>query len=639
MYFGIENIGVEHLLDTIEVPEDLRKLNIEQLPQVCKELRNFIIDESSRNPGHFGASLGTVELTVALHYAFNTPYDRIVWDVGHQAYGHKILTGRKSVFPTNRKFGGISGFPNPAESEYDSFIAGHASISVSAATGMAIAAQSKGEDRQIVAVIGDGALTGGEAFEALNYAGGSKANLLVILNDNDMAIDANVGALHQYLIDVITSKTYNRLRDKTWNFSAKLSQFGPDMRVFFKKIGRGLKSLFFKESNLFESLGFRYFGPLDGHNVFQLTRTLQDIQHIQGPKILHIHTQKGKGFKPAEEEQTEWHAPRKFDKDTGVMVPLPDKDTIPPKYQDVFGETLLELAQKDTRVMGVTPAMATGCSMNILMKAMPGRAFDVGIAEQQAVTMSAGMAKEGLIPFCNIYSTFMQRAYDQVIHDVAIQNLHVIFCLDRAGIVGADGVTHHGLFDIPYMRAIPNIVLASPLHEKELRNMLFTAYSGDQPFVIRYPRGNGRFIQWKEEMQLLTVGKGEKIRGGKDVAILTIGPVGNTAVEAAERVAAQSGRSAAVYNMRWVKPLDSELLREIASQYSSIITIEDGLVAGGFGSAVMEELEQYDFNGTVTRLGIQDTFVPHGTQQELYALCGYDLDGIVKQIETNFSAL
>ena len=623
------------LLEQIEFPADLRKLSIEQLPQVCKELRDFIIDESSRNPGHFGASLGTVELTVALHYAFNTPEDRLIWDVGHQAYGHKILTGRKKNFDTNRKFGGLSGFPNPQESNYDSFVAGHASISISAATGMAIAAKAKGENRQIVAIIGDGALTGGEAFEALDYAGGSKANILVILNDNDMAIDANVGGLHQYLIDVITSPSYNRFRDKTWNFSTKLSQFGPDLRELFKKMGRGLKSLFFKESNLFESLGFRYFGPIDGHNVFQLTRTLQDIQNIPGPKILHIHTQKGKGFKPAEEEQTEWHAPRKFDKETGEMIPLPDKNTIPPKYQEVFGETLLELAQKDERVMGVTPAMATGCSMNILMKKMPDRAFDVGIAEQHAVTMSAGMAKEGLIPFCNIYSTFMQRAYDQVIHDVALQNLHVVFCLDRAGLVGADGVTHHGLFDITYMRAIPNMIVAAPMNEIELRNMMFTAYSTPQPFAIRYPRGNGEYLQWHSEMQMMEIGKAECLRSGEKVAVLTIGAVGNTAMKAVDKVYTETGKMAALYNFRWVKPIDSETIKTIAQSFETIITIEDGLIAGGFGSAVLEELESTHFAGTVVRMGVHDEFVPHGTQQELYKICGFDFDSIVQQIETS----
>ena len=628
---------MNNLLENIDNPEDLRKLSIDQLPQLCKELREFIIDEASHNPGHFGASLGTVELSVALHYAFNTPYDRIVWDVGHQAYGHKILTERRKKFSTNRKLNGISGFPNPHESEYDSFIAGHASISVSAAIGMAIAAKAKGENRQVIAIIGDGALTGGEAFEALDYAGGSKANVLVILNDNDMAIDANVGGLHQYLIDVITSQTYNRLRDKTWNFSKKVSQFGPDMRVLFKRIGHGLKSLFFKESNLFESLGFRYFGPVDGQNVFQLARTLQDIQKIQGPKLLHIYTQKGKGFKPAEEEQTDWHAPRKFDKLTGEMIPLPDKNTIPPKYQDVFGETLFELAQKDARVMGVTPAMATGCSMNILMKAMPNRAFDVGIAEQHAVTMSAGMAKEGLIPFCNIYSTFMQRAYDQVIHDVAIQNLHVVFCLDRAGLVGPDGVTHHGMFDIPYMRAIPNMAVVAPLNEIELRNLMFTAYSTPQPFAIRYPRGNGEFLDWCKPMELLPIGKGECILEGETVAVLTVGFVGNVARNAAEAVAQTTGKNAAVYNMRWVKPLDTELLRSVAEKFSTIITIEDGLLNGGFGSAILEALQDTSFKGSVVRMGIHDEFVAHGTQQELYKQCGYDFDGIVSQIKTCFN--
>ncbi|MCQ2958661.1 MAG: 1-deoxy-D-xylulose-5-phosphate synthase [Bacteroidales bacterium] len=628
---------MENLLNHIEFPSDLRQLKIEQLPQVCKELREFIIDESSRNPGHFGASLGTVELTVALHYAFNTPEDRIIWDVGHQAYGHKILTGRKNVFPTNRKFGGLSGFPNPQESEYDSFIAGHSSISISAAMGMALAAKSKGENRKIVAVIGDGALTGGEAFEALDYAGGSNADLLVILNDNDMAIDANVGGLHQYLVDVITSPFYNKFREKTWKASEKLSQFGPDFRDFFKKLGRGAKSLFFKESNLFESLGFRYFGPVDGHNVFQLTRTLQDIQNFSGPKILHICTQKGKGFKPAEEEQTEWHAPRKFDKETGEMIPLPDKDTIPPKYQEVFGETLLELAQKDERVMGITPAMATGCSMNILMKAMPERAFDVGIAEQHAVTMSAGMAKEGMIPFCNIYSTFMQRAYDQVIHDVAIQDLHVIFCLDRAGLVGADGVTHHGVFDIPFMRTIPNMIVCSPLNEVELRNMMFTAYSGKHPWVIRYPRGNGEYLKWRSELTLMKIGKAECLREGEKVAVLTIGSVGNTALKAIDKVCCETGKMAALYNMRWVKPIDKDIVKTVSEKFDTIITIEDGVLAGGFGSAVLEVLQETNFKGNVIRLGIKDEFVPHGTQQELYKLCGYDSENIENQIRISLN--
>ena len=626
------------MLENIDGPDDLRKLSIEQLPQVCKELRDFIIDEGSRNPGHFGASLGTVELTVALHYAFKTPYDRIVWDVGHQAYGHKILTERRKKFSTNRKLNGISGFPNPQESEYDSFIAGHASISVSAAIGMAIAAKAKGENRQVVAIIGDGALTGGEAFEALDYAGGSKANVLVILNDNDMAIDANVGGLHQYLIDVITSQTYNRLRDKTWNFSKKLSQFGPDMRIFFHRIGHGLKSLFFKESNLFESLGFRYFGPVDGHNVFQLTRTLQDIQKIQGPKLLHIHTQKGKGFKPAEEEQTDWHAPRKFDKETGEMIPLPDKNTIPPKYQEVFGETLLELAQKDERVMGVTPAMATGCSMNILMKNMPDRTFDVGIAEQHAVTMSAGMAKEGLIPFCNIYSTFMQRAYDQVVHDVALQKLNVVFCLDRGGLAGADGPTHHGAFDIAYMRCIPNMIVSAPMNEEELRNLMYTAQHDNLgPFCIRYPRGNGVLTEWRTPFKAIPVGTGRKLRGGEQVAILTFGHPGNFAVAACDELAKENIYPAH-YDLRFVKPLDQMLLHEVFANFKKIITVEDGCLQGGMGSAVAEFMIDNGYAAEIVRLGIPDQFIEHGEQSELYAECHFDMQSIMKTVRQLIAA-
>ena len=466
------SITLNSLLEHIYSPTDLRGLGIEQLGQVCKELRDFIIDESSKNPGHFGASLGTVELTVALHYALNTPYDRIVWDVGHQAYGHKILTGRREQFHTNRKFGGISGFPNPQESEYDAFIAGHSSTSISAALGMAIAAQQKGEtDRHIVAVIGDGSLTGGMAFEGLNHAGFSKANLLVILNDNNMAIDANVGALNQYLLDITTSKTYNKFKDEVWHMLKRLSNYGPNALAVAQKVENGIKSVLLKESNLFESLDFRYFGPVDGHDVFHLVRTIQDLRDIPGPKLLHIRTQKGKGFKPAEESQTLWHAPSKFDKNTGEFFVNEGGLETPPKYQDVFGETLVELAQSDARVVGITPAMGSGCSMNMLMETMPDRAFDVGIAEQHAVTLSTGMAKDGLIPFCNIYSSFMQRAYDQVIHDVALPQLPVIFCLDRAGIVGADGATHHGVFDLAFMRAIPNIVLASPLDERELQHL------------------------------------------------------------------------------------------------------------------------------------------------------------------------
>ncbi len=620
---------LSNLLEHIEFPHDIRKLGIEQLPQLCKELRDFIIDESSRNPGHFGASLGTVELTIALHYALNTPYDRIVWDVGHQAYGHKIVTGRKKLFHTNRKFGGISGFPNPQESEYDSFIAGHSSTSISAALGMAIAAQKNGDtQRQVVAVIGDGAMTGGMAFEALNHAGFTNANILVILNDNNMAIDANVGALNQYLMDITTSKAYNKLKDDVWNFLGKLSKFGPNTQALAQKIENGIKSIILKESNLFESLKFRYFGPIDGHDVFHLVRTIQDLKEIKGPKLLHIITQKGKGFKPAEEAQTQWHAPRKFDKDTGIMVDVPDTALAPPKYQDVFGETLLELAQNDSRIVGVTPAMGSGCSMNILMQAMPDRAFDVGIAEQHAVTLSAGMAIDGLIPFCNIYSSFMQRAYDQVIHDVALQRLPVIFCLDRGGLVGADGATHHGVFDIAFMRSIPGIIVSSPLNEVDLRNLMFTAYKSGKPFVIRYPRGNGVIQDWKQPMQVYEIGKSEKIREGNTIAILSFGPLGNVAKQAADTVSQTLGKEVAVYNMRFAKPLDVDCIKKVCKSYSVIITIEDGVIQGGFGSAVLEQCSLYEYTGKVIRLGIPDSFIPHGTQEELYAYCKLDAAGI-----------
>lgn len=631
---------LNNLLEHIEFPEDIRKLGIEQLPHLCKELRDFIIDESSRNPGHFGASLGTVELTIALHYALNTPYDRIVWDVGHQAYGHKIITGRKKQFHTNRKFGGISGFPNPHESKYDSFVAGHSSTSISAALGMAIAAEQTGEtDRQVVAVIGDGSMTGGMAFEALNHAGFANANILVILNDNNMAIDANVGALNQYLMDITTSKAYNKLKDDVWNFLGKLSKFGPNTQTLAQKIENGIKAIVLKESNLFESLKFRYFGPIDGHDVFHLVRTIQDLKEIKGPKLLHIKTQKGKGFKPAEESQTQWHAPRKFNKDTGEMVAMPDASLSPPKFQDVFGETLLELAELDSRIVGVTPAMGSGCSMNILMEALPHRAFDVGIAEQHAVTLSAGMAIDGLIPFCNIYSSFMQRAYDQVIHDVALQHLPVIFCLDRGGLVGADGATHHGVFDIAFMRAIPGIIVSSPIDEHDLRNLMFTAYKSGKPFVIRYPRGNGSLIDWKNPMQVYEIGRSEKVREGSDIAILSFGPLGNVAKQAADDVAIKTGKQATVYNMRFAKPLDIECIKKVCKSYKTIITIEDGVVLGGFGSAILEQCALYEFKGTVHRLGIPDDFVTHGTQEELYAQCKLDKISISQLIETEFEKL
>lgn len=621
------------LLDTIQFPADLRKLSIEQLPQLCKELREFIIDESSRNPGHVGASLGTVELTVALHYALNTPNDRIVWDVGHQAYAHKIITGRKEQFHSNRKFGGLSGFPNPAESEYDSFIAGHSSTSISAALGMAVAAQKQGNaDRHIVAVIGDGAMTGGMAFEALNHAGFAGTNMLVILNDNNMAIDASVGALNQYLLDITTSRFYNNLKQAAWRFLGKVSDFGPNVRKAAQKIGNAFKFMLLKESNLFEAFNFRYFGPVDGHSVFQLVRTIQDLQNIPGPKLLHIKTRKGKGFKPAEEEQTEWHAPRKFDKHTGEMVSAPDKNSIPPKYQDVFGETLLELAAADARVVGVTPAMASGCSMNIVMNAMPDRVFDVGIAEQHAVTFSAGMAKDGLLPFCNIYSTFMQRAYDQVIHDVALQQVPVIFCLDRAGVVGADGATHHGMFDIAFMRAIPHLIVASPMHEIELRNLLYTAYKAERPFVIRYPRGSGQFVDWKLPMEELEIGKGCRIRAGNDIAVLGFGPLTYRAYLVAEELANTHNVNVAVYNMRFAKPLDTALLNEVFSQFTRIVTIEDGVRSGGFGSAVEEYAQQTHAAVSITVCGLPDDFIAHGTQEELHALCGLDEKGIARSV-------
>jgi len=626
---------LERILENIIYPSDLRKLSIEKLGQVCIELREFIIDESSRNPGHFGASLGVVELTVALHYALNTPNDRIVWDVGHQAYGHKILTGRREKFHTNRKLGGISGFPNPNESEYDAFIAGHSSTSISAALGMALAAQQKGDtEKQVVAVIGDGSLTGGMSFEALNHAGFSKANILVILNDNNMAIDANVGALNKYLTDITTSKTYNKVKDDVWNLLGKLSKFGPNAQAAAKKIENGLKAAILKESNLFESLDFRYFGPLDGHDVFQLVRSIQDLSKIKGPKLLHIRTQKGKGFKPAEISQTKWHAPGKFDKETGEMYPNSNTEPCPPKYQDVFGETLLELAEKDKLVVGVTPAMASGCSMNILMNAMPERAHDVGIAEQHAVTLSAGMAKDGLIPFCNIYSSFIQRAYDQVIHDVALQKLPVIFCLDRAGLVGADGATHHGVFDIPFMRAIPNLIIASPLNEIELRNIIYTAYKAKKTFVIRYPRGIGENVEWKFDMKTLPIGKGEQIRSGKEIAIVAFGPLGNKAIEAANRISKEHSKEVAVYNMRFVKPLDIELLQTIFSEFNKIITIEDGVIQGGFGSAILELASLQNYSGHIHRLGIPDEFIEHGQQDELYELCKIDTEGIFQKISS-----
>jgi 1-deoxy-D-xylulose-5-phosphate synthase len=616
------------LLNEINSPEDIKKLHVDDLVLLSQELRQFIIDVVSNNPGHFGASLGVVELTVALHYIFNTPYDRIVWDVGHQAYGHKILTGRREVFNTNRKYKGISGFPKMEESEYDSFGTGHSSTSISAALGMAIGSKLKGEDRQTVAIIGDGSMTGGMAFEALNNGGALKSNMLVILNDNNMAIDPNVGALKEYLLDITTSQVYNKLKTDVWNTLGKMSKIGPSTRSIVQKFENAVKSALLKQSNLFESLGFRYFGPVDGHDVVYLTQILADLKNIPGPKLLHCVTVKGKGFSPAEENQTIWHAPGLFDKTTGERIFVKTDIPAPPRFQDVFGNTIVELAELNPKIVGITPAMPSGCSLNIMMAKMPERTFDVGIAEQHAVTFSAGLAAEGLIPFCNIYSSFMQRAYDQVIHDVALQKLNVVFCLDRGGIVGEDGATHHGVFDIAYMRSVPNITICSPLNEEELRNLMFTAQQESMgPWSIRYPRGNGSLIDWQTPFKTIEVGTGKQLREGSDLAILTIGPIGMQALRAAEELA-KEGLSIAVYDMRFVKPLDQTILSQVGKRFSNIITLEDGVVQGGFGSAILEWLNDNNFTTRVVRLGIPDKFIEHGTPKELYHECGIDAEGI-----------
>jgi len=616
------------LLAQIEYPADLRRFKEDDLIQICTELRQHIVDIVSQKGGHFGASLGTVELTVALHYALNTPYDQLVWDVGHQAYGHKMLTGRRDIFPTNRIYKGISGFPKRKESEYDTFGVGHSSTSISAALGMSVASKLKNEnDRQHVAVIGDGALTGGMAFEALNHAGWEKSNMLVILNDNCMSIDPNVGALKDYLTDITTSHTYNKVKDEVWNLLGKISKFGPDARTIVQKIENGIKSVLLQQSNLFESLNFRYFGPVDGHDVNRLVQVLNDLKDIPGPKILHVLTVKGKGFDAAEKDQTLWHAPGLFDKLTGKVIKSEKKHPEPPKYQDVFGHTIVELAEKNDKIVGVTPAMPSGCSLNIMMKAMPDRAFDVGIAEQHAVTFSAGMATQGLIPFCNIYSTFMQRAYDQVIHDVALQNLQVIFCLDRGGMAGADGPTHHGAYDIAYMRCIPNMIVSAPMNEQELRNLMYSATLHQGPFSIRYPRGNGVMVDWRTELEKIEIGKGRKLREGSDLAIITIGHIGNIANNACEMLSVQ-GIEAAHYDLRFVKPLDDALLHEVFSKFNKVITIEDGCIQGGMGSAVLEWMADHQYTAQVIRLGIPDRIVEHGTQPELWAECGYDEKGI-----------
>lgn len=620
------------LLQSIDSPEQLRKLNREQLLEVSQQLRQFIIDTVSVYGGHFGASLGVVELTVALHYAYNTPYDQLIWDVGHQAYGHKILTGRRDNFHTNRVYGGLSGFPKRKESEYDAFGVGHSTTSISAGLGMAVASRLKGEKaRKTIAVIGDGALTGGMAFEAMNHAGTDPSDLLIILNDNCMSIDPNVGGLKQYLTDITTSPTYNKVRDEVWKTLGKLSKFGASAQEIVSKIEHSLKAGIMRESNLFESLGLRYFGPIDGHDVIHLSQVLSDMQSIPGPKILHLLTVKGKGYAPAEKEQTKWHAPGKFDKLTGEIYKKTFEKPQAPKYQDVFGHTLVELAKMDERIVGVTPAMPSGSSMNIMMREFPDRAFDVAIAEQHAVTFSAGMATQGLIPFCNIYSTFMQRGYDQVVHDVALQNLAVVFCLDRAGFSGADGPTHHGAYDIAYMRCLPNMVVCAPMNEQELRNMMYTGYlhatEAAGPFSIRYPRGEGVMPEWHTPLEPIQIGQGRLVQDGKGVVILTLGHIGNY-VEEAQRFLTPDGLHPAHYDMRWVKPLDEAMLHEVFTRFNKVITVEDGCLQGGFGSAILEFAADHGYHAQVKRLGIPDRVVEHGEQLELHRECGFDPEGI-----------
>ncbi len=619
------------LLTQINSPQDIKKLDQAQLVQLCEELRQFIIDNVSVYGGHFGASLGVVEMTVALHYVFDTPYDQLVWDVGHQAYGHKILTGRKEDFHSNRMYGGISGFPKRKESEYDTFGVGHSSTSISAALGMAVASNYlKLEDKQHIAVIGDGALTGGMAFEAMNHAGVADSNILIILNDNCMAIDPNVGALKDYLTDITTSRTYNKLKDDVWKLLGKLSMFGKSAQEIVSKVENGIKATLLSQSNLFESLNLRYFGPVDGHDVNHLVTIFNDLKNIKGPKILHCVTVKGKGYAPAESgNATTWHAPGTFDKITGEIHKKTYDKPQAPKYQDVFGHTLVELAKANDKIMGITPAMPSGSSLNIMMKEMPDRAFDVGIAEQHAVTFSAGLATQGLIPFCNIYSSFMQRAYDQVIHDVCIQNLPVNFCLDRAGFAGADGPTHHGAYDLAFFRCLPNMIVASPMNEAELRNLMFTAQlpRKEQAFSIRYPRGQGVMPNWKTEMKEIKIGTGRKLRSGAELAILTIGHIGNYATEVCDRLEKQNIQ-VAHYDLRFAKPLDEKMLHEVFTLYKKIITVEDGCLQGGIGSAILEFMADNQYQAEVKRLGIPDRIVEHGEQFELHRECGFDAEGI-----------
>ena len=617
------------LLGNINNPDDLKKIPKDQLHQVCNELRQYIIDIVSVHGGHFAASLGVVELSVALHYIYNTPYDQLVWDVGHQAYGHKILTGRRDQFVTNRKYKGLSGFPKRSESEYDTFGVGHSSTSISAALGMAMAAKYKGENRKSIAVIGDGSLTAGMAFEAMNHAGVADSDVLIILNDNCMSIDPNVGALKEYLTDIATSPTYNKVRDEIWNLLGKMPVGKSTSRSLASKLEASVKGMVSKSSNLFEALQLRYFGPIDGHNISNLVDTLKDLRDIPGPKLLHVITTKGKGYELAEKDQTKWHAPGLFDKVTGEIFKKKIETPQPPKYQDVFGHTLVELAEANPLIMGVTPAMPSGSSLKFMMDKMPDRAFDVGICEQHAVTLSAGLATQGMRVFCNIYSSFMQRAFDQVVHDVAIQKLPVVLCLDRAGLVGEDGPTHHGCYDISYLRCIPNLIVSAPMNEQELRNLMYTAQldSTGLPFVIRYPRGEGVMPEWKTPLAPIEIGKGRKIKDGKEVAILSFGHPGNFATTAIRNLRSE-GIDPAHYDIRFVKPLDEALLHEVFTNYAKIVTVEDGTVVGGFGAAILEFMNANGYKADVTILGIPDRLVEHGTLKELHSECAYDAAGI-----------
>ncbi len=625
------------LLSKINSPKDFKDFSKEQLVELSSELREFLIETLSKTPGHFGASLGVVELTVALHYIFDSPEDKIVWDVGHQAYVHKILTGRRDEFHTLRKLHGISGFPNIFESDYDAYGVGHSSTSISAALGMSVSSRLQGKDNHVIAIIGDGSMTAGLAFEGLNNAITTKSNILIILNDNNMAIDPSVGALSKYFTRFTASKRYNKLKESVWNSLGKFKRIGHNIRETVRKIDTGIKNTLVGQSNFFEGLGLRYFGPIDGHNVGELVEVLDDLKDIQGPKLLHIKTVKGKGYKFAEENQTKWHATSaEFDIETGEIIHK-SKEKQPPKFQEVFGKTIIELAKLNEKIIGITPAMPSGSSLNLMMKEMPDRAFDVGIAEQHAVTFSAGLAIDGMIPFCNIYSTFMQRAYDQVIHDVALQNLHVIFCLDRGGLVGADGATHHGAFDLSYMRTIPNIVVSAPLDAIELRNLMYTAQleKNNFPFSIRYPRGRGEILNWQKPFEEIKIGTGRKISEGENIAILSIGAIGTEVIKAKEILKFED-INPAHFDMRFVKPLDKDLLKNVCMNYKTIITVEDNAIIGGFGSAVKEFLEDNNFKNEIISLGIPDKFIEHGTQQELYELCGYDRNAIVKIVKEKY---